>query len=396
MAANSQRTLHIKWVNGRLPKSLNEPFELGARLKAALLDGGCSAVICNTVNRAQQVYAALKPYFAADELDLFHARYLFVGRDAREKRALGRFGKEADATEVKGTQLQLSRPHRAVLVATQVIEQSLDLDFDLMVTDLAPVDLVLQRSGRLHRHARKRPANLAQPVLWICEPEEVTDEVPRFDGGTEVVYNAHILLRSWLALRDQQSIDIPGCIEPSIEAAYDDRNCPEAASDELRKYWVQSGLELVAELRKMESNASDVIVPSPTYPDNILEVWNKRLEEDQPEIHKSLQALTRLSGPTVTVVCLHPDERQWLKPDEPPSIETTRELLRRSVSLSHRGLVWNLLLQEVPVAWQRSALLRHCRLIELDASGCWYNGQYQLVDDRELGITINRLQKESV
>jgi CRISPR-associated endonuclease/helicase Cas3 len=105
---------------------------LGEQLKSALADGGCAAVICNTVARAQEVHQAFKPFFPGDaddglpQLDLFHARYPFEERDAREKRSLKRFGRPDDPN--------VKRPGTAVLVATQVIEQSLDLDFDLMVT----------------------------------------------------------------------------------------------------------------------------------------------------------------------------------------------------------------------------------------------------------------------
>ena len=68
--------------------------ELGKNLKHALRDGGCAAVICNTVRKAQEVYCALKSFFSAGELDLFHARYPFNEREAREKRTLDRFGKQ--------------------------------------------------------------------------------------------------------------------------------------------------------------------------------------------------------------------------------------------------------------------------------------------------------------
>src|SRR5581483_7852384 len=116
--------------------------------------------------------------------------------------ALARFGKAGETvTMPDGTSRTVERPARAVLVATQVIEQSLDLDFDLMVSELAPVDLVLQRLGRLHRHARPdRPAHLSTPTLWLIEPT-LEDGVPRFEDGQDLVYDPHILLRSWLELR---------------------------------------------------------------------------------------------------------------------------------------------------------------------------------------------------
>jgi len=141
----------------------------GPMLRAALEHGGCAAIICNTVTRAQDVFLALQPLFEVGELDLFHARFPFEEREERECRALAYFGRPKD--------LDPSLRPRRVLVATQVIEQSLDIDFDLMVTELAPVDLVLQRSGRLHRHerigdaARIRPPGLESPTLWLLTPQ---------------------------------------------------------------------------------------------------------------------------------------------------------------------------------------------------------------------------------
>lgn len=124
----------------------------------AVREGGCAAVIVNTVQRAQTLYLTLKALAAPGvELQLFHARLPADDRQARERRVLEAFGKDSD----------LKRPERAILVATQVAEQSLDVDFDVMFTDLAPIDLLLQRAGRLHRHDRRRPACHADPVLHI-------------------------------------------------------------------------------------------------------------------------------------------------------------------------------------------------------------------------------------
>ena len=238
VSTQAERTLKIEWIDGRLPQNEADGFSLGEKLQAALRQGGCAAVICNTVNRAQQVYLALKPYFAAAELDLLHARFLFRDRNEREKNALVNFGKAGETIRFdEGDVRKVSRPHRKVLVATQIIEQSLDLDFDLIVTDLAPVDLILQRSGRLHRHERPRPESLSQPTLWICQPEEVSDDVPVFDRGTEAVYDAHILLRSWLALHARGAISIPDEIEELIESVYGDQRYPKSSGDALRQYW---------------------------------------------------------------------------------------------------------------------------------------------------------------
>jgi CRISPR-associated endonuclease/helicase Cas3 len=382
-----RRTLKVEWVD--------ESVLLGERLKMALNDGGCAAVICNTVNRAQQVYLSLKPYFDEAELDLFHARYLFKDRDQREKRALADFGKEGATIKFDdGEERTVRRPFRKVLVATQVIEQSLDLDFDLMVSDCAPVDLILQRSGRLHRHDRARLEKLSQPTLWIRQPESVEDCVPGFDSGTEAVYDEHVLLRSWLALQNRDEIRIPDEIEELIELAYGKQNCPDSATDALREHWQKTAIELRESLKRMEAEAQRVVVPEPTYPDDVLEMCHKRLEEDEPEIHQSLQALTRLTEPNVSVICLTPGQRRRFRLAEEPVIAIAKELLRYSVTLNSRRVVWTLLGQKPHSAWSKSALLRRYRLLELDEAGRCVVGAYQIQVHPELGVTINPIEKE--
>src|ERR1019366_9603018 len=103
---------------------------LAVGIRDRISTGGCAAVVCNTVGRAQEVYEACSqaiPGNAEDGaplVDLLHSRFPFEEREEREQRTLKRFGKPGDA---------VVRPARAVLVATQIIEQSLDIDFDLMV-----------------------------------------------------------------------------------------------------------------------------------------------------------------------------------------------------------------------------------------------------------------------
>jgi CRISPR-associated endonuclease/helicase Cas3 len=382
-----RRTLKIEWIDDAKP--------LGQRLKDALAEGGCAAVICNTVNRAQQTYQELQSFFADEELDLFHARFLFKDRNQREKQALGDFGKKGELIKFDdGEERTVHRPFRKVLVATQVIEQSLDLDFDLMVTDCAPVDLILQRSGRLHRHERTRPANLTEPMLWIRQPDSVEAGVPEFDRGAVAVYDAHVLLRSWLALRAKSKINIPGEIETLIESVYGERDCPETASEALRDRWQKTADDLRGELKRMEAEAVRVVVPEPNYPDDIFDLGNKRLEEDEPEMHKSLQALTRLTEPNVSVICLSPEQRQQFKLTKAPTVAAARDLLGYSVTLSNPRVVWTLLDQKPHSAWSKSALLRRYRLLELDETGCCAVGKYRLQVHPELGVTIKDSGKE--
>ena len=109
-------------------------------------EGQCVCWVRNTVQDAIEAYQALGTRIKKEKLILFHARYAMGDRLDIEKRVLNIFGEKSSSAERRG----------CVLVATQVIEQSLDIDFDSMISDLAPIDLLIQRAGRLHRHARNR------------------------------------------------------------------------------------------------------------------------------------------------------------------------------------------------------------------------------------------------
>lgn len=116
-------------------------------------DGQCGIYIRNTVTEAREAFDYLKKHH--DQVDIFHARYAIGDRLARETEILNRFGKSSTPEQRRGQ----------ILVATQVAEQSLDLDFDHMVTDLCPMDLLIQRAGRLHRHGHRPPR--PEPKLGI-------------------------------------------------------------------------------------------------------------------------------------------------------------------------------------------------------------------------------------
>jgi len=404
---DSKKELQLQWVNGLLPEG-DTDFELGESLRAALTDGGCAAVICNTVDRAQQVYDALKPYFpeqdAGDgypELDLFHARYLYGDRQDREKRTLKRFGKD-----------ECYRPRkRAVLVATQIIEQSLDLDFDLIVTEMAPVDILLQRAGRLHRHQHKkdRPGKLKTPTLWICQPE-IEDGVPCFGRGTEAVYDYHILLRSWLVIKNyvgQKPINIPGNVEELIEEVYEEQSCPPELSDEMKKKWETSRDALERKRDRYKSTAKSNRILPPYYEDEILEDFNHELEEDNPKIHATLQALTRLSeSPSISVICLLGDidkpcldatSHQVLNTQTPLDVSIVGELLKHSTQLSHKTIVHLVIKSNALVfpAWRKEALLRHHYLLFFNERGNCKSEfpEYKLSLNDELGLVISKKEE---
>jgi CRISPR-associated endonuclease/helicase Cas3 len=375
---------------------------LGERLAAALAGGGCAAVICNTVARAQRVYRALRDggHFAPEEIDLLHARFLYEEREAREQRALIRFGKPGGRVATADGEVEVARPERAVLVATQVIEQSLDLDFDLMVTDLAPVDLVLQRVGRLHRHARPdRPRGLTEPVVWVRWPGE-RDGAPTLDPGDAAVYEPHVLLRSWWVLRDRMAIVIPDDVEALIEAVYDESGAsPDDGSQRFRREWEDTLEGHRAAVAEERDEAEKRWLKAPTFSGATWRLIGEPREEDAPDFHKEFQALTRLAERSVEIVCLYGTrerptfDRSGLDRATVrgmPSLEQAKRLLRRSVRVTARGAVAALLDGEVPAGWRKSALLRNHRLVVLEDGATAFVGTYRLRLDRDTGLEIER------
>lgn len=194
------------------PLVIHEDLDIAAFLDENLVDGGCAVVIRNTVMAAQATYDALIDHFGARDLTLTHARFLAADRVLKDRKMLALFGR--DSTE---------RPRRHIVVATQVIEQSLDVDFDLMLTDPAPMDLVLQRIGRLHRHpGRVRPPALVDPCAHVLVTD--TGEEPwGYLKGCDTVYGRHRILRFLGILADHGGslrIETPGEVAQLTERAY--------------------------------------------------------------------------------------------------------------------------------------------------------------------------------
>lgn len=210
--------------SGNRPGVLKEGEEyntLIAKLKAMLVDGGTACVIRNTVHRAQTTADAVRAAFPDAEVILLHSQFIGSHRSFYEHKLNRMFGKDSTATG--------DRPHKAIVIGTQVLEQSLDVDFDFMVSDLAPMDLLLQRVGRLHRHSLERPALLQKPILCVTgtdsnDPRD--SHIPTINRAVSAVYGEWPLQRSlvclrWAATHRNRIVNLPGDIAPLTEAAYE-------------------------------------------------------------------------------------------------------------------------------------------------------------------------------
>ncbi|WNI23811.1 type I-E CRISPR-associated protein Cse1/CasA [Streptomyces sp. ITFR-16] len=206
---------------------------LGDTLADALAGGGCALVVRNTVDRVLETAERLGERFGRENVTVAHSRFMDLDRAARDAELLRLFGPDGDRPS--GTV-----PH--IVVASQVAEQSLDVDFDLLVTDLCPVDLMLQRLGRLHRHQRgpgqrNRPAAVRRARCLVTGVDWKAVPVPEPVRGSERVYGLHNLLRSLAVLRPYldgsgRTLGLPQDIHALVQTAYGDEPIgPENWSD---------------------------------------------------------------------------------------------------------------------------------------------------------------------
>lgn len=184
-------------------------------LQDQLSDGGCAGIIVNTVKRAQQLAVELKQKLTDDELMVFHAGFTMEQKAAIEHKLLERIGKKS----------QRERNH-FIVIGTQVMEQSLDIDLDLLFTDLCPMDLLFQRIGRLHRHTRKRPAKLQKPTCLVMG----TDPADGLEEGAKAVYGEYLLTRTRELLPDQFSLPLD--ISEYVQNVYDENFIINPAAEE--------------------------------------------------------------------------------------------------------------------------------------------------------------------
>lgn len=242
---DGKKTVPFKLTEDQSPASRNVDYELYEdadmlpderlcrRILSAAEQGAQIAVICNLVDVAQNLTRKLQEQRDEKQLDIdigiFHARYCLQHRQSKEEAVLNRFGPDPKPTD--------SRRKGRILVATQVIEQSLDLDFDWLITQLCPIDLLFQRMGRLHRHEKHdaaRPDAFKKPLCSILQP-------PGTDYGVHgLIYsNTRVMWRTAAKLRDfqEKTIAFPEAYRGWINPIYQE----EAWGDEPAE--VEAGFE---------------------------------------------------------------------------------------------------------------------------------------------------------
>lgn len=236
-ASGSPEAEHIR-IDGPPPPARQVRIAMAAaddewmnRVAAAAEAGACVLVIRNTVDLARESYSALRARCRdlGIEFGLVHSRFTQTNRDANETKWTRLLGKDGGDRPRKG----------AVLVGTQVLEQSLDIDADILVTDLAPTELILQRIGRLHRHNRRRPHGFEAPRCLVIRPrvswKSDRSGILKALKPHHFIYPPYALYMADRIWNCRECVELPGDIRRLLEdSALVPSDLPNAV-DELRR-----------------------------------------------------------------------------------------------------------------------------------------------------------------
>ena len=400
----------LTWTDGKRVEQTTIPLETEPRrvetfplteeqltdtLRSALREGGCAGVIVNTVKKAQAIAARLRAELPEFEVVVFHAQFLMPDRAAKEEALMKRIGKHSTPEQ----------RDKLIVVGTQVLEQSLDIDLDFLVTELCPMDLLLQRIGRLHRHeGRARPRPVAQARCAVLDTG--TDE---FDEGSKAVYGEWLLWRTRKFL--PTAITLPDDIAPLVQDVYGWEQADVLPRAE-RSEGMCKAYEFTQAQRKERAQA--YLVPQPKVHKkfkqlNTLDGWMQNVGAHSDA---AARAAVRDGDPSVEVLVMQrradgsihflpwQENGRAVASDQPPQPEDALQIARQKLRLpAVFGKAWKVdeVIRELEAdnrsclaAWQLSPLLHGELVLLLDENLTAHLAGMELCYDRENGLTYQK------
>lgn len=400
----------LTWTDGKRVEQTTIPLETEPRrvetfplteeqltdtLRSALREGGCAGVIVNTVKKAQAIAARLRAELPEFEVVVFHAQFLMPDRAAKEEALMKRIGKHSTPEQ----------RDKLIVVGTQVLEQSLDIDLDLLVTELCPMDLLLQRIGRLHRHeGRARPRPVAQARCAVLDTG--TEE---FDEGSKAVYGEWLLWRTRKFL--PTAITLPHDIAPLVQDVYGWEQADVLPRAE-RSEGMCKAYEFTQAQRKERAQA--YLVPQPKVHKkfkqlNTLDGWMQNVGAHSDA---AARAAVRDGDPSVEVLVMQrradgsihflpwQENGRAVASDQPPQPEDALQIARQKLRLpAVFGKAWKVdeVIRELEAdnrsclaAWQLSPLLHGELVLLLDENLTAHLAGMELCYDRENGLTYQK------
>lgn len=383
MPKGSGRSLEVK-----INKITDE--EIVEILENATSGGGFAGIILNTVGRAQSLAQELSKRFGKEHVRLLHSRFTSIDRTY----------KEAEVLEILNSGNRKYASERMFIVGTQVMEQFLDLDFDILITDLCPMDLLIQRIGRLHRHNRERSDKVVQAICCVIDTGSGD-----FEKGSEKIYGKYHLMNSRELLRCKGSIKLPDEIPDFVHTAYGEGGVD--ISEELLDEYRRASQELKTNMKKKEVRAKAFQIG---YPERIADLrgWTHAGTEDTEraaqatvrDTHGSLEVILVQRG-TDGKFCFIPSVEGYSVKEIPSNAVPDRDiaftLAGCKVALpSSLSANWNLdgtiraleadNLKEIPKHWMESEWLNGELFLILDKYNIGTIKSKVLRYDSELGL----------
>jgi len=364
-------------------------------LEDLLSEGGCAGVIVNTVKRAQQIAFILSKHFDEDCVQLLHSRFLAVDRAQKEKELFAKLGADGE------------RPQRCIVVGTQIFEQSCDLDFDVLISDICPMDLLIQRIGRLHRHPRNRLLKLRQPQCFLIGIRD-----SGFDRGAELVYGKYLLMNTQALL--PLHLTLPDDIPQLVQDTYRPEGLP--MPPELLEEYEDAKSKHHQLIAKKVAKARDFQISDPYKRLDDLVGWLDTSIADDPS-GKRGEATVRDTVDSLEVLVVQRRGKAyymlpWLAKfkgrkipsDMPPEVGLARAMAECSIQLP-RELCWDLdktikELEKISLhelrAWQQSPWLKGELFIVLDEQLSTELCGYHLRYDKYCGMHSKKIEKGDV
>jgi CRISPR-associated endonuclease/helicase Cas3 len=283
-----------------------------------------------------------------------------------------------------------------------VIEQSLDIDFDLMVSDVAPVDLLIQRAGRLHRHADNddKRHGLTRKLVLV-RPGQQPGGAPDF-GKSVWVYDEYILLRTYGVLQNALAITIPNDTTCLIEDVYDPKRSVQLPPGVDQDHLEQRKQKLDKGEDKAQAKAEQGLVLAPDSR-RLPGQGALDLEEDDPRVHTTLRAHTRDIDFSLDLVCLHRDDdglyvfaehdhKLYIDLNLEPDRSAVKTLQQNTLTLQNRSVGQHFIDQPTPAGWKNTAALQYARYAIFTASVCDLP-EHTLKLTRQYGLEIHKKER---
>ncbi|MDP4511810.1 CRISPR-associated helicase Cas3' [Nonomuraea turcica] len=362
---------------------------IAALLQERLAQGGCALVIRNTVPRAQRAYQVLRDRFGDGEVRLLHGRMTAHDRAVGTEECLQLLGPPVND--------ETRRPERLILVATQLAEQSFDVDADVLVTDLTTIDLLLQRLGRMHRHEGvERPPQLRRPEVVISGFAPRSGAAPWILPASETIYGRYLLLRTAAVVcaADGGSWSIPGDVPRLVDRVYGE------ASDLVPPAWItdeqQARQDWAARQEERARSAEHFLLTrAGEHTKATLEGLHYGAAPGSLAEHK-LEAVVRDGERSVEVILVHQDDRgyhtlagRWLGINgEALSDDVVEEVLGATVRLPPT-LTEHAERELAPLdGWRSHPWLKRSLALVLGADTNANLGEYQVRYDEALALMV--------